>query len=159
MGRYYSQLTQEQRYTISILKRMTCTQTHIADMVCVNKSTITRELKRNHGSRGYRPKQAHQRALVNRQQAKKHIKFTSALAELVIEKLQLDWSPDQISGYLRKAHNLSISHERIYRFILADKQAGGTLCTHLRHSGKKRKKRYGAIDRRGQIKNRVSIDA
>jgi len=137
---------------------MTCTQTHITDMVCVDKSTITRELKRNRGSRGYRPRQAHQRALTTRRQAKKLIKFTPALAELVTEKILLDWSPDQISGYLRAAHNLSISHERIYQFILADKQAGGTLCTHLRHSNKKRKKRYGARDRRGQIKNRVSID-
>lgn len=43
-------------------------------------------------------------------------------------------------------------------FSLADKKAGGDLYKHLRHSGKKRKKRYGSKDRRGQIKNRVSID-
>jgi transposase, IS30 family len=72
MGHYYRQLTQEQRYTVSILKRMTCTQTHIADMVCVDKSTITRELKRNRGNRGYRPQQAHQRALTNRQRQETH---------------------------------------------------------------------------------------
>ena len=39
---------------------MTSIQTHIVDMVCVDKSTITREPKRNRDSRGYRPKQAHQ---------------------------------------------------------------------------------------------------
>ena len=52
----------------------------------------------------------------------------------------------------------NISHERIYQFLLADKKAGGTLYMNLRHAGKKYKKRYGSNDRRGQIKNRVSID-
>ena len=70
----------------------------------------------------------------------------------------LDWSPDQISGYLQKENIASISHERIYQFLIADKKVGGALYTHLRHSGKKRKKRYGSKDRRGQIKNRISID-
>jgi IS30 family transposase len=53
---------------------------------------------------------------------------------------------------------LSISHERIYQYVLADKKSGGTLYQHLRHSNKKRKKRYGSHDRRGQLKNRISID-
>lgn len=64
----------------------------------------------------------------------------------------MDWSPDQISGYFKLNDIATISHERIYQFLLADKKSGGTLYTHLRHSGKKRKKRYGAKDRRGQIK-------
>ena len=42
--------------------------------------------------------------------------------------------------------------------MLADKARGGTLCRHLRHAHKKRKKRYGSYDHRGQIKGRVSID-
>ena len=67
----------------------------------------------------------------------------------------LGWSPDQISGYLQKENIASISHERIYQFLIADKKVGGALYTHLRHSGKKR---YGSKDRRGQIKNRISID-
>ena len=70
----------------------------------------------------------------------------------------LDWSPDQISGYLQKENIASISHERIYQFLIADKKVGGALYTHLRHLGKKRKKRYGSKDRRGQIKNRISIE-
>ena len=51
----------------------------------------------------------------------------------------------------------SVSHEWIYQYILQDKQAGGDLYTHLRCK-RKRKKRYGSNDKRGQIKNRVSID-
>jgi len=155
---YYSQLTQEQRYHISALYKAGNFQTSIADELKVHKSTISRELRRNLGNKGYKPKQAHKIALDRRGCAKKHTKFTEELKQIVTEKILLDWSPDQISGYL-KLHNIAeISHERIYQFLLADKKAGGDLYTHLRHSGKKRKKRYGSKDRRGQIKNRVSID-
>ncbi|MGZ4970570.1 MAG: IS30 family transposase, partial [Methylobacter sp.] len=49
-------------------------------------------------------------------------------------------------------------HERIYQHIWTDKRNGGTLYQHLRHSHKKRKKRYGSKDKRGQIRNRISID-
>ncbi|MDP1969546.1 MAG: IS30 family transposase, partial [Methylobacter sp.] len=66
----------------------------------------------------------------------------------------MDWSPEQVSGKLE----ITISHERIYQPIWADKQCGGTLYQHLRHSNKKRKKRYGSKDKRGQIRNRISID-
>ena len=53
---------------------------------------------------------------------------------------------------------LGLSPQRIYQHIQADRQAGGTLYYHLRHSQKKRKKRDGKADTRGQIKGRVSID-
>ena len=52
-----------------------------------------------------------------------------------------------------------VSHERIYQHIWADKRAGGTLCQHLRHVPKKYRKRYGSKQERGQIPNKVSIDA
>ncbi len=155
---HYSQLTQEQRYHIYGLQKARNSQTSIAELVGVHKSTISREVRRNRGDRGYRPQQAHQRALDKRHHAEKHIKFTPELKKIVTEKILLDWSPDQISGYLRKEGVTGISHERIYQFLLVDKKAGGMLYTHLRHSGKKRKKRYGSKDRRGQIKNRISID-
>lgn len=154
----YSQLTQEQRYHISGLRKAGNSQTSIADAVGVHKSTISREISRNRGDCGYRPKQAHQFALDNRHQAEKQITFTPALQSMVIEKILFDWSPDQISGYFKINGIADVSHERIYQFLLADKKSGGTLHTHLRHSGKRRKKRYGSKDRRGQIKNRVSID-
>ncbi len=58
-----------------------------------------------------------------------------------------------------KKHNLfSISHERIYKFILKDKEIGGNLYKHLRHQNKKYKKRYGSPKREGPIKNRCFID-
>jgi IS30 family transposase len=84
--------------------------------------------------------------------------MTLALRKKIEVLLRKDWSPDQISGYLAKNEGISISHERIYQHVLEDKKSGGELYKHLRHSGKKRKKRYGSHDRRGQIKNRISIE-
>ena len=68
-------------------------------LVCTNQ-LFQDEIRRNSGDRGYRPQQAHKRAMDTRQHAKKHIKFTSELKKIVTEKILLDWSPDQISGYL-----------------------------------------------------------
>ena len=59
----YTQLTQEQRYQIHALLKMGHQQTEIAEYLEVHKSTISRELRRNKGLRGYRPKQAHQKAM------------------------------------------------------------------------------------------------
>ena len=68
------------------------------------------------------------------------------------------WSPEQIAGRLAFEGLETISHEIIYQRILKDKNAGGTLYTHLRCK-KKRKKRYGsARSARGAIPNRVDID-
>ncbi len=57
--RTYKQLTHEQRYQISALMKMGHQQTQIANCIGVGKSMISRELSRNRGQRGYRPKQAH----------------------------------------------------------------------------------------------------
>ena len=53
--------------------------------------------------------------------------------------------------------NISISTESIYRLILKDKVADGSLYRYLRHQGKKYRKRYGQNDYRGRIPNRVDI--
>lgn len=71
--------------------------------------------------------------------------------------LKQDWSPEQVSGALKQQGQPSASHERIYQHISADKLNGGDLYKHLRCQ-KKRRKRYGKYDRRGQIPNRQSID-
>ena len=154
----YDQLTQDQRYHIAGLKKMGNSLSSIAELVGCHKSTISRELKRNFGGRGYSPKQAQMFSDNRRSTAKKHLKMTEELIKKIKVKLLDDWSPDQISGYLCRTEGISISHESIYQYVLQDKKAGGELYKHLRHSGKKRKKRYGSHDRRGQLKNRISIE-
>jgi IS30 family transposase len=151
----YTQLTQTQRYQIHTLLKMGHNQTEIADCLIVHKSTISRELRRNQGQRGYRPKQAHTMALNRKRKAKTRIK--KHIWQVVEEKLSQEWSPEQISTWLKKRHSIHVSHERIYQYVLRDKQAGGKLYRHLRCQ-KKRRKRYSSYDRRGNLPNRVSID-
>jgi IS30 family transposase len=132
------------------------TQTEIAQALGVNKSTISRELVRNRGQRGYRPGQAD--ALAKERCLKKVRRHISEQIWLLVEsKLRLDWSPEQISGWLTKNNQQSVSHEQIYRHVYAEQRAGGELYKHLRCQ-KKRRKRSGKYDRRGIIPDRKSID-
>ena len=152
----YTQLTCEQRYQIKALLDIECTQTEMAQQLGVDKSTISRELGRNRGQRGYRSKQAHAKALDRRTQ-KAHTTISPERWQQIGERLQMDWSPEQISGWLKKNQLPSVSPEWIYQYIYADKRAGGTLHKHLRCQ-KKRRKRYGKYDRRGTIPARKSIE-
>ena len=154
--RNYTQLTHEQRYQIYILMKAGHTQSHVARLIGVHKSTISRELRRNRGLRGYRPQQAHNRCLERRSQ-KAAARIESTTWAIVERLIREDWSPEQISSWLNSELQLSVSTEWIYQYILSDKQSGGLLYKHLR-CRKQRKKRYGAYSRRGQIPNQVSID-
>ena len=86
---------------------------------------MSRELKRNRGKRGYRPQQAQELALERRQKAVPRI--TAEIWTIVERLLKQEWSPEQISGRLKKEQGIRISHEWIYQYILEDKQAGGDL--------------------------------
>ena len=125
----YLHLTCEQRCQIYALLQSGHSQAHIARQIGVDPSTISRELVRNTGARGYRFKQAHEKASQRRQEASdKPRKMTPDLVELIEEKLtQEQWSPDQISGRLAKDGVAFISHERIYQHVWKDKKDGGTL--------------------------------
>ena len=152
----YMQLSQQERYQIYALKQAGHNHSEIAVILKRHKSTISREVNRNRGMRGYRPKQAHCLTL-ERRRAKIRPRFAGFLWMQVKLLLQMDWSPQQISGRLKAEQGTSVSHEYIYQYIYADKRQGGDLYKHLRCQ-KKRRKRYGSYDRRGRIANRVSID-
>ena len=154
--KHYYQLTQEQRYGIYTLIKTGHNASQIAAAIGVHKSTISRELQRNRSGWGYRYKQAHRLALFRRHgKSKPHI--DGATRAFIEQLIRMDWSPEQISGWMKKEMDYSVSHEWIYQYILRDKQDGGDLYLHLR-CRKKRKKRYGSNEHRGQIKNRISID-
>jgi IS30 family transposase len=153
----YTQLTQEERYQISILMKADHKQSEIARIMNRDKSTISREIRRNTGLRGYRAKQA-QRLADERRQDKAHHRITDANWTNVEHLLRMDWSPEQISLWLKQEEQLSVSHEWIYQYVLQDKYYGGDLYRHLRCQ-KQRRKRYGSGDnRRGQLIDRISID-
>ncbi len=161
----HSHLNYLKRCQILALWKAGFNQTQIAKEVSVHKSTICREFKRNItfvrtalGYWTYKPDYA-QCYADDRRKAKRHYyKFTKEVANFVKEKLLADWSPEQISGYAKRWELFSISHERIYQFILEDKTNGGELYTHLRHQNKKYRKRYGSPKRQGPIRNRRFID-
>lgn len=153
----YTQLTREQRYQIYALMKAGQSQTRIAEIVGCHKSTIGRELARNRGRRGYRPKQAQELATA-RHLAAYRPRISPPTWAAVEKLLRQQWSPEQIAGRLRLERQPAVSHERIYQHIYADKRAGGTLHLHLR-CRKVRRKRYGARSRRGRIPNRTGIEA
>ncbi len=153
---HYTQLTREERYQISALKTAGHNQIDIAKVIGRHKSTISRELARNSGLRGYRPKQANSLA-ESRRPAKSIPRISSESWSRIELLLREDWSPEQVSRWLRNEEGIFVSPEWIYQYILQDKQSGGDLHSHLRCQ-KQRKKRYGSPDRRGQIKGRISID-
>jgi IS30 family transposase len=152
----YTQLTQEERYQIYALKKAGHIQAEIARVIGRNPGTISRELRRNRGLRGYRPDQAHNLALMRRQD-----KIQPRLSEHIWQQVEAlireEWSPQQIVGRVAMEQGVSISHEWIYQYVYADQRSGGDLYRFLRCQ-KLRRKRYGSYDRRGCIPNQVSID-
>ena len=145
----YTHLTQEERYQIYALKRAGITQKVIASILKRSESTISREINRNSGKRGYRPKQAQYKSLMRRAINARRINDQDW--QWAKSKLLEEWSPEQIS------HFVGISHETIYQRIYQDKSQGGLLWRYLRCQ-KKYKKRYGLLERRGNIPNRLSIE-
>ena len=99
--KHYTQLTQEQRYDIYGLMKADKTQSEIAQELKVDASTISREIRRNKGERGYRPAQAHQKAKA-RQLSKVHPLICASTWSLVDALIKQDWSPEQASGRLSK---------------------------------------------------------
>ncbi len=102
----YTHLTREERYQIYALKKAGHQQSEIARVLKRSESTISRELSRNCGKRGYRPKQAHDMAVERRAMNARTIE--DATWQFAQEKLLQQWSPEQISAHA------DISHETVY---------------------------------------------
>jgi IS30 family transposase len=156
----YLQITREERYTIAGLRRAGLRPAAIARVLGRHRSTVGRELRRNRTVReGYRPRPADWYARDRRSRSRRNRRFTPGDWERVHALLCEDWSPEQISGRLKREKKLAISHETIYRAIWADKEAGGTLYRHLRGARKQRRKRYGRYDSRGRLAGKRLISS
>ena len=101
---------------------------------------MSREVSRNTGLRGYRPRQAQERSQQRQRNKPKFIKLTS-----------------EVQGRLKSEGYPIVCGTTIYTFIQNDKHEGGELYKHLRHR-KAYKKRTGALEARGQIIGRIPID-
>jgi len=118
-----------------------------------HRSTVCREVRRNSARADghYRAFTARERTSGRRSRSRRNRQFTAEHFALVEGLLCRQWSPEQIAGYLRRAGQLSISHETIYRHVRRDKKRGGLPYTYLRGARKRRRKRYGAYDSRGRL--------
>ena len=154
----YHQLTSEERYALSTLKKQGLSQAAIARALGRHRSTICRELKRNtRTDGGYRPFTACERARARLSRSRRNWQFTERDWALVRDKLHEYWSPEQISGRLRRDGVLRISHESIYRYIWHDMMDGGSLYLMLRGALKQRRKRYRSYDSRGRLAGKRHI--
>lgn len=155
----HQHLTIEERSQIKALLSTGAKQKEIARTINRPPCTISREIKRNSGRRGYRYQQADRLAKERRSLASvRPCKWTPKLEAQVVIMLEGKLSPDQISGRLKACHDVSISHERIYQFVYEDRRSGGWLYTHLRHGGKRYNYKRGSKSAgRGCIPHRVDI--
>ncbi len=149
-------MTCHQRYQIYALMKAGHHPAETATIIGVHKSTLSRELWRNRGLRGYRPKQA-QRLMQTRRAENHPARIPARLWQRVESWLREEWSPEQISDWLRWREGVRLSHEWIYQSVYQDQAKGGDLYRH-RRCQKQRKKRYGSYQRRGALVNTVSID-
>jgi IS30 family transposase len=129
-------------------------------------STVCREVNRNGGRNRYRAKKADEKAWERARRPKRCLlSVNDRLRDLVAQKLKADWSPEQISGWLKRKYPsdeaMYVSHETIYRtlFVQARGALKRELLAHLRSKRLMRKGRRASTrgQPRGQIKEAVSI--
>ena len=157
MPKTYTRLTEEERY--QIYEGVTEKRSHreIAVLISKHHSTVSREVERHTGLRGYRPKQAQEKAQQTHQNRPRFRKLTEDVQLLIAENLKLEWSPEQIQGRLTSEGLPMVCATTIYSYIQQDKATGGQLYKHLRHR-KSYKRRTGSLETRGQIIGRISIE-
>ncbi len=124
----YHHLTDCERYQIHAFLKAGWNQQQISDELGRSSSTISRELKRNTGKRGYRPAQAQRFANQAQQRSAANAPVIDLETWREIERLlEQQWSPEQIAGRTGLA-----STQSIYTHVHSDRAAGGHLASHLR---------------------------
>lgn len=155
----YKQLISEQRYTISVLLQKKMTLSFIAEAIGVSVSTVSREITRNSKEKGiYNGHTAVLRA--KRSKSKNSGNNTIALyvRSRVFELIRTEqWSPEQVSGWLKKEEGISVSKSTIYNWInKTSPHYKDNIRKYLRRSGKKKKP--SSFNAKGIIPNRISIE-
>ena len=118
----YHQLISEQRSQIFALLQKKTARKEIADIVGISQSTLSREIKRNSTPSGkYIWTKAHDMAMQRRKNTVTNAKLSDELVWRIKEYITTDqWSPRQISGYLRMNEGIEVSHQSIYNIIHND---------------------------------------
>lgn len=138
----YHRLAHAERYQIEALVNSGLGVREIARQLNRSPSSICREVRRLAGS--YRAEVAEEQSQVLRKRPRFDLrKIRGSLKTYVHDKLNLDWSPEQISGRLRcENEDVGVSHQTIYRYLKREKEFGGVLWRHLRILRKQRKDKF-----------------
>jgi len=153
----YKQLTLGLRYQIFAYKQENYTLSKIAELIGVNKSTVSRELKRNSQNNYYSAEHAQIQASCRDKFKSRYKKLTNKLKLRIGKLLREGLSPEQLVGRIYLKHKIVLSHETVYRYVYSNQNSGGRLYKSLRHQNKKYTNRSSQYKTRGQIKNRVNI--
>jgi len=150
-------LRREDREVIYRMSQEGYTQEEIARAIGFGQPTVSKELRRNAGMRGYRPKQADEKARWRQEHKAPRSKvIVGEIKQEVERRLRLKHSPEQTSGALKAEGKPAPSHESIYRYIAEDTRQGGDLYKNLRINGKRRYRRRSK-EKRSKIVNRIPI--
>jgi IS30 family transposase len=154
----YKQLTLGLRYQIFAYKQENYSLSKIAELIGVNKSTVSREINRNSTNGYYSPESAHIQSVSRDKFKKRYHKLTNKLKIRIGKLLREGLSPVQLVGRIYLKNKISLSHETVYRYVYSNQKNNGRLYKSLRHQNKKYTNRSSEYKTRGQIKNRVNID-
>ncbi len=149
----YQQLTTRERYLIVEHKSMGLSMREIGKAVCRSASTISRELRRNADKSDgrYRVEKADSYARARRRRSRQGSQFKPQEIAQVHRLMGRKWSPEQVSGRLRKQAQLQIGTSTIYRWLARDKAAGGRSWLQTRQLAHRYRKGYRVRDLRGRM--------
>ena len=161
MTKEYKQLNQEERDVIYLLLKQGKKQNEIAQVLKRDKSTISRELKRNKHQKfnEYLPDTAWRKTLKKRQQGrkKKYLEKDDELKQSVLSLLQIGWSPELIAGRLKQNLGKTFNQESIYQYVYSLEGRKQNLRQYLRRAHRIRRKEFGRKNHKGKIPNRIDI--
>jgi len=123
----YRQITSGERYTLGALHTQGPQPSRDRRQLGRHRSTIGRELKRNRTryDGAYRPLKANEYTNGRRSRSRRNRQFGPVQFQLVEGLLRRQWSPEQVSGYLRRERLLEISYETIYLHVCETRPKGG----------------------------------
>jgi IS30 family transposase len=149
----YHQLTTRERYLIVEHKSMGLSMREIGRALCRSASTISRELRRNadRSDGRYRVDKADSYARARRWRSRQGSQFEAREVAAVHELMGRKWSPEQISGRLRKRPGMRIGTSTIYRWLAQDKARGGQSWLQTRQLSRRYRKGYRVKDLRGRV--------
>lgn len=164
MKRPYKQLSLEERRKIEQWRAVKVSADVIAERLGRDRSTIFRELRRNHYQDAEMPKVvgyfgvvASMKALSRRQKDRKLIRYPT-LRELIIERIKDGWTPEQIAGRLRYENApVRVCQETIYRFVYSKEGMKEDLWWYLPEHRRKRRPRKGRTPKKPKINPELGI--